>query len=450
MKPIPFYSQSGLNIYRRGRSTWICCFFYTMVVLSMSFARVGTIHAQTKPNIIFILVDDLGIDGVGCYGSDKRKTPQLDRLATSGTRFDICYSMPMCAPSRMTLMSGRYPFRTGSLLKVGQEQPIAKLLKEGGYATAQAGKWRQMGGRPSEWGFEEYCTDDTAGGYYWKDSYIKNGETIKVDKETYNPDVLQKFCLDFIQRHQEKPFFLYYAMHLVHTPILRTPDSKGDVKGDAVYDDNIAYMDKQIGEVVGFLEKLKLTSKTVVLVAGDNGSNHGFQTTIGGRQINGAKLSILEGGSRVPFIASWTGTTPASKVSKDIISFADFHTTFLELAGVKPPEGLTFDGISFAPQLHGEVGDPRKWAFVQFGPKWFVREKGWKMNNSGELFEMSDAPFVEKLVPLENDTEVTREARKRLTKILGTIDPASGNISGGEEEQKQRQAQKGAERSSNK
>jgi hypothetical protein len=135
---------------------------------------------------------------------------------------------------------------------------------------------------------------------------------------------------------------------------------------------------------------------------------------------------MLEGGSRVPFIASWPGVTPAGKVSEDIISFADPHATFCEIAGVKPKDGFKVDGQSFLPQLRGESGTPRKWAYVQLGAKWFVREPGFKINEKGELFDMSDAPFVEKPVAAAEDTEQSKAARQRLTAALAELNPAGG------------------------
>ena len=420
--------------------------FMAYAALALLLAPLTSLHAagpskSDGPNILFILADDVGMDGVSCYGAETRKTPQIDKLAASGMRFQTCYAMPMCAPARSTLISGRYPFRTGGLHKVGDEQPIAKLMKQAGYVTGQAGKWRQTGGMPNDWGFDEYCSDETAGGWYWQDTYIKNGQTINAGKDAYNPDIIQAFTIDFIRRHKDQPFFFYYAMHLVHTPIMHTPDSPKDAKnGTDFYEDNIEYMDKQVGGLVAELELLGLREKTLVIFSGDNGSAKGCASPIGGRIVNGCKLSMLEGGSRVPFIASWPGTTLAGKVSQDIVSFVDPHATLLDLAGVKPPEGLKFDGISLAPQLRGEKGTPREWAFVQFGPKWFVREQGWKMNQSGELFDMSDAPFVEKPVPSVNDTAASKAARQRLAAVLAELNPAAGITSGGEEAQLQKQA----------
>jgi arylsulfatase A len=400
------------------------------------------LKAATPPNIILILADDLGLDGVSCYGSDKHKTPAIDKLAESGMRFETCYAAPLCGPSRCVLMTGRYAFRTGGLTNqswrpngpgagAANENPVAKLLKQAGYATGMAGKWRQIGETPGDWGFDEYLTDPSAGGWYWQNKLLNNGGEMVTPPSTYAPDKVHGFALDFIQRHKEKPFFFYYAMHHVHGPIQRTPDTmEGAKAAAALYADNLAYMDKQVGSIITELEKLGLREKTLVIFTGDNGTALKFPSTIGGRMINGKKSSMLEGGSRVPFIASWPGTTPAGKVCKDMVSFADPHATFLELAGVKAPEAMKFDGRSIASQLRGETGQLREWAYVQLGDKWFVRNAGFKMNQKGELFDMSDAPFVEKPVAPDADTEASKAARQRLTAVLSELNPAAGKTEG--------------------
>ena len=393
--------------------------------------------AETKPNIVFILADDLGIDGVSCYGADRHKTPQIDQLAASGTRFETCYAAPLCGPSRCLLMTGRYAFHTGGLTngswrkngpgaKSADEWSIAKVLKQAGYATGQSGKWRQVGESPHDWGFDEYCTDPTATGYYWKDGYEKNGRVISAPG-SYNPDIIQAFSIDFITRHKDEPFFFYYAMHFVHKPTLHTPDSSPGAKdGPGCYDDNIAYMDKQVGEIVSTLEKLGLRGKTLIVFSGDNGTARGYPSPVHGRMLNGFKGTMLEGGSRVPYIASWPGVTPAGKVSQDIVSFADQLPTFAELGGAKLPQGVKIDGVSLAAQLRGEPGKPREYAYVQLGGHWFVREPGWKMNETGGLFDMSDAPYVEKPVAPEADTEASKAARVRLAGVLKALNPSAG------------------------
>ena len=428
------------------KRAFTCCFATLLACAGRTLAadetKSSTSASGSKPNLIFVLADDLGIDGVSCYGADAHKTPNIDALATSGTRFQTCYASPLCGPSRCLLMTGRYAFRTGGLMNQSwrpagpgavskDEYPMARLLKEAGYVTGQAGKWRQVGEWPSDWGFDEYISDNTASGWYWRTHYTENGKSLDLPEGTYGPDVIQKFTFDFLSRHKDEPFFFYYAMHLVHKPTVRTPDTKEGTKNiDRLYDDNIRYMDKQLGELVKQLEKLRLRDKTLIVFSGDNGTAVGYPSPVSGRMIHGAKGSMLEGGSRVPFIASWPGVTLAGKVSSDIVSFADIWATFGELAGAKSPEGFKTDGQSIAPQLRGESSTPRKWAYVQLGAHWYVREPGFKLNEAGELFNMSDAPFVEKPIDPAADTEQSKAARTRLTAALAGLNPGAGKTDG--------------------
>jgi len=401
--------------------------------------------APERPNIVFIFGDDCGIDSFGCYGSDRAKTltPNIDALAKTGTRFDRCYATPLCGTSRCLIMTGRHGFRTGGLTNQTAKNPsfrdepaLAKILKSAGYATGMAGKWRQMSDSPGDWGFDEFITDPNAAGWYWKQNYTKNGQEVTSDKEIYYPDAASDFALDFIRRHREGPFFFYLAEHLVHGPILRTPDSKADAPPHQLYDDNIAYLDKTVGKVVAELDKLGLREKTVILFSTDNGTSQvGYQpqhdpamTTgkIGGRAVNGRKGQLLEGGSRVPLIASWKGTLPAGGVRSDLIDFSDLLPTFADLAGAKLPEGVKFDGQSFAPQLRGQPGKPREWIFVQLGAGWYARNEGWKLSEKGELFSMKDAPFVEALVPADATDPAAVAARKSLQAVLDDLNPAAG------------------------
>jgi arylsulfatase A len=419
--------------------------------------------AADRPNIVFILADDYGLDGVGCYGSDRHKerTPNIDALAGGGIRFERCYSTPLCGPTRCQIMTGRYPFRTGGLTNptAGQpmskdEYPLARVLKEAGYDTCHVGKWRQMGATPGDWGFDEYITDPTASGWYWQKSYTKNGQLVELDKEIYYPDVTRDFAVDFLRRHAPtssapvKPFFLYYASHLVHGPILRTPDSKPDEKDPAtLYNDNIAYLDKQVGALAAELDRLGLRKNTLIVFSADNGTVGQPTSTIGGRTISGQKGTMLEGGARVPLLANWKGVAPASRVLKDLVDFSDMLPTFAEVAGAKLPQGVTIDGRSFAPQLRGKKGDPRQWIFVQLGRNWYVRDDGWKLNQAGELFGMKDSPFVEKLVPADSTDKLAVAARKRLQAVLDKLNPAGGRtISAKDVAVERERARKRAER----
>ncbi len=418
-----------------------------------------------RPNIVFIFGDDLGIDGFGCYGSDRGKhlTPNIDALAASGTRFDRCYSTPLCGPSRALLMTGRYGFRTGGLTNQSAgnasykvEPSMAKILHDGGYVTGMAGKWRQMSDSPGDWGFDEFITDPTASGWFWKDNYTKNGKEVKTDKDVYYPDVCSDFAVDFFKRHRDEPFYFYLSEHLVHGPILRTPDTKEGATPEQIYDDNIKYLDKTVAKVVAALDKLGLRENTVILFSMDNGTARaGYMEEhdpkkdsgkIGGRAVNGMKGTLLEGGSRVPLIASWKGTLKPGGISGDLINFADLLPTFADLAGAKLPSGVKFDGQSFAPQIRGEKGTPRETLFVQLGDHWYVRDDGWKLNQSGELFSMKDAPFVEALVESDSASPGAAAARKRLQAALDELNPKAGKSAKNEPPKKKREPGKRAKK----
>jgi arylsulfatase A len=252
---------------------------------------------------------------------------------------------------------------------------------------------------------------------------------VKTDKEVYCPDIVHDFAIDFINRNKGRPFFVYYAPHLVHLPMERTPDSKPGVTDEkALYADNLAYLDKQVGLVVKELERLKLREKTLIVFSGDNGTAAKFPTTVAERPISGHKGQMLEGGSRVPLIASWKGVTPEGKVLKDLTDFSDMYATFAEVAGAKMPTEIPFDGQSFAPQLRGETGKPREWIYVQLGNKWYVRSQNWKLTQSGELFDMKDAPFVEKPVAADSADADARAAREKLQKVLDGLNPKGGKV----------------------
>jgi len=183
----------------------------------------------------------------------------------------------------------------------------------------------------------------------------------------------------------------------------------------------IAYMDKLVGKLMDELDKMNLRQKTLVVFVGDNGSVDAG--TIHGREVDGVKHELKEGGSRVPLIASWKGTAPAGKVLPDLVDFTDFYVTFAELAGAKLPEGHKLDGHSFAPQLRGEKGSPREWIYVQIANRWYARSDAWKLYNDGQLFDMSDAPFAEKLVPAEKEGAAAKAARQKLRAVLAELNP---------------------------
>ena len=399
----------------------------------------------SKPNIIFILSDDLGVDILSCFGSDQYKTPNLDALAAGGMKFTHTYAAPLCGPSRALIMTGRYAFRTGAVNQdmVAQITPekevmMPKILKGAGYVTASFGKWGQLGLTPGAFGFDEYL-NFKGSGIFWNTQpkgkeYDLNGKPVELKDKEYMPDLLHKLAVDFITRNQDKPFYLYYSMSHIHGDILPTPDSKEGASAKELYADNIVYHDKLVGQLIAELEKLKLREKTLIVYVGDNGTAKGGAelSTVGGKKIDGSKGSMLEGGSLVPMIVSWPGTTPAGMVCADMIDFSDYVPTFAALAGAKLPENVLIDGQSFLPQIKGQKGTPREWAYVQLARMWYVRSMKWKLNEKGELYDMSGAPFEEKLVPVDSTDPVAVAERAKLQAALNKLNPAGGILDDGD------------------
>jgi arylsulfatase A len=405
--------------------------------IALLLALPATLDAveTTKPNFILILADDFGLPDIGCYGS-AYQTPHLDKLAAGGTRFEHCYAAPLCAPSRAMCMFGRYGFRTGvtdnglgaSATPQG-EVCIAKVLQQAGYATAVAGKWSDLEylvtrEDAAKWGFDEFMIwgerweengEQTGRARYWGPDYNHNGRILSGDRSKFGPDLLHSFVVDFIRQRRGQPFFIYYPTPMIHYKLQRTPDSTGQ-KPD-LHADNIAYLDKLVGKLVAELDSLKLREETLIVFVGDNGSTKGAHT-VDGRPVHGKKGELNEGGCRVPLIFNWPGTTPAGRVSKDLVSLTDFFPTFTALAGGTLPAGVTLDGHSLAPQTLGQPGRPRAWVYVQLRNDRYVRDARWKLTQSGEFFDMKDAPWQEIPVVAERSDAEAHAARIRLKAAL--------------------------------
>jgi arylsulfatase A len=394
-------------------------------------------QASSKPNIIFILADDLGIGNVGCYGADNYKTPNIDRLASFGMRFTNAYTAPLCGPSRATILTGRHLFRTGATNQdaTGQMKPAVETmmpvyLKNAGYVTTSIGKWGQLPLNPGDFGFDDYLKFQGSG-TYWNTqergkTYLVNGTQTKLKDKEYMPDVMHRHLVSFLEQHRNDPFYVYYSLSHIHADILPTPDSKADSRD--LYADNIAYMDKLVGQLVAELDRLKLSDNTMLVFFGDNGTATLWadKATIGGRRLIGEKGSMLEGGSLVPLIVYWPGVTPKGKVSHDLVSATDFVPTFIDIAGGRLPSGKILDGQSFRRQLQGEKGTARTSIFVQLANMWYIRNSGWKLNQAGELFDMSKAPFEEIPVAADSKEPGAIAARKALQTELDRLNPAAG------------------------
>ncbi|MEO0445157.1 MAG: sulfatase-like hydrolase/transferase, partial [Verrucomicrobiota bacterium] len=339
---------------------------------------------ERPPNVILIMADDVGWECFSCYGAEDYHTPAIDRLAQEGIRFDHCYSTPICTPSRVKIMTGKYGFRNYTHFGYldPKERTFGHLMQEAGYQTAIAGKWQLNGlysknaghqnpRRPLEAGFHESLlwqvtqSKQAAGERFWNPPLEHNGVFLSSEDHAgqYGPDLLTDFVCDFIERNQEQPFVGYFPMVLVHDPFVPTPDTVGDTpitaalnkqpKDKAARKANfvamVHYMDKLIGRITDHVDSLGLGEETIILFTADNGTHTSITSRWEGMDITGGKAGMKDNGTHVPFVARWKGHTPPGTQSQDLIDFTDFYTTLAEAAGADPHEHDPIDGQSFLP-----------------------------------------------------------------------------------------------------
>jgi len=409
---------------------------------SFSAGIAGAAAGERKrANIIVIMADDLGYECIGANGGTSYKTPVLDALAAGGVRFEHGYAQPLCTPSRVKLMTGIYNVRNYvrfGLLEAKQTT-FAHLLKRAGYATCVVGKWQLGGGLdgPGHFGFDEYCLWqlNRRPGRYPNPGVEVNGKQVDYTDGEYGPDVVSDYACEFMRRHKDKPFCVYYPMILTHCPFEPTPDSpdwdpaskgsktyKGNVK---YFGDMVAYMDKVVGKLVDTLESLHLRESTLILFAGDNGTDRPVVSKMGDRRVAGAKGAMTDAGTRVPLIASWPGTAAKGAVCGDVVDFSDILPTVCEAAGVTVPAEPAIDGRSFLPQVRGEKGRPREWIYCWYSrsgkaavAKEFARNQRYKLYRDGRFFDIRRDVLEQSPLPEKALSAGARQARALLQRAL--------------------------------
>jgi arylsulfatase A len=371
--------------------------------------------AERKPNIVLIMADDFGYECVTANGGESYQTPNLDRLAATGMRFENCHVQPLCTPTRAQLMTGIYNLR--NYIDFGTLDPkattFAHHLKQAGYVTGICGKWQlgQAKDLPQRFGFDDaFLWQHTRRPpRYANPGLERNGKEKDYSNGEYGPTLINEFALEFVTRHRERPFFLYYPMILTHDPFQPTPDSATwDPKavGEGVnrdvkhFGEMTAYMDKMVGRLVAKLDELGLRENTLVIFLGDNGTGVSVTSRFKGGDYRGGKGTTTARGTHVPLIANWPSRIAAGKVNTDLISSVDFLPTVCEAAGVTPPSAKLIDGRSFFPQLMGKRGQPREWLY-----SWYSRNGGgkadWeyvmtarhKLYRDGRFFDLKADPF---------------------------------------------------------
>jgi len=406
--------------------------------------------ARGKPNIVYILADDLGYGDLSCYGQKKFRTPHIDRMAAEGMRFTDHYAgSTVCAPSRCCLMTGKHTghafIRGNKELRPEGQHPIpadtvtlAKRLKKAGYATGLFGKWGLGGpgteGEPNRQGFDEFfgynCQRHAHS--YWVKYLWHNRKKVPLDGKTYSHDLILEQALKFIQANKDRPFFCYLPVTVPHAamhvpeesaaPFRRKFPEFEDVIGRyagptvknpvACFAGMVTRLDAGVGKVLALLKELGLEKNTLVTFTSDNGPHreggHRPEFFDSNGPLKGIKRDLTEGGIRVPFIARWPGTVKAGETSGHPSAFWDMLPTFCELAGAKAPEDI--DGISIVPTLTGRGTQRRHeylyWEFWSRGGAQALRKGKWKALRLG-VMKNPDAPV--RLYDLEKDLGETTD-----------------------------------------
>jgi arylsulfatase A len=445
--------------------------YLRFLTLTFCFALGFTLQplsATEQPNVVFILIDDLSHYGVSAYGATQLnstqvdtngdpffpstavRTPKIDQLATDGLLAGNAFAYAICEPTRVALMTGMNNNRNYIQPKALHESQITfgDIFKQAGYATGIAGKWKQSRGTAAipgkdyvdQFGWDEiYCFDLIGEGARHIDpnfvingvvTYFKNqngGIDPVTGRRWYGPDLINRFALNFIEAHQNQPFFLYYSMLLVHDEHTPTPDTLpqslydefetvtyplgkedpayeyGAFDGDdrRYFPDMMAYMDKMIGNIIDKLDALNLRDDTLIVVMGDNGTKASFSYTVPGTatEFIGGKGECRANGLQVPLLLSQPGTISAGSEYNGLINLTDIFPTICEAAGLEIPNADDLDGISFWPQAIGNTATAHRDHIYT----WYNANK--PMANTTKLIQFAQEIDFKRYAPDENDPQ---------------------------------------------
>ena len=424
-------------------------------ILAILSTLVPAAHAQgsARPNIVLIMADDMGYETVGAYGGTSYLTPEIDQLAAEGVRFEHAFAQPLCTPSRVQIMTGKYNVRNYEafgILPRGQVT-YANLLRQAGYATFIGGKWQLSENSatpfddPVGFGFDEY--------FLWQlerrpRRYYQPGFEALVPSAGWNkqrvnfntpgafgPDLVVDQINAFITRNQAAPFFVYYPMMLPHDPFLPTPDHP-DYNPNATTEPNnpiyfrsmAEYTDKMVGRVVDHIESLGLTSNTLVIFTADNGTLNTIVSQVDGQGVRGGKGAATNAGTRVPFIARWPGRFAGGRVSSQLVDFSDVLPTVVEAAGEPIPADI--DGFSLLPELENASGTGRNTSYLWYLPRndnpadisEYVRDTRYKLYRTGAFYDVEADPLETSPLDLGSLDGAEQAAYDTLVAALASFD----------------------------
>ena len=449
------------------------------LVCSLSFGllagglRSGLAAENKQPNILFILVDDLGKEWISSYGAEGIKTPVIDQLAATGMKFNNAWCMPQCTPTRVTLLTGQYPFRhgwtnhwdvprwgAGAHFDASLNATYANILRDAGYATCAAGKWQIDDFRvePSamhQAGFDAWCMwtgyesgNPASENRYWDPFINTQGQGSKTHKGKFGPDIYCDYLIDFIGEHRDQPMLLYFPMALTHGPLTTTPDNKDEQDKRELFAGMVRYTDKLIGRLVTALDKENLRGNTIIVFTTDNGTGAGNRNSRLGRVVRGGKAKMTEqNGTAQPFIVNCPGKVPAGTETDALVDFTDILPTFAELGSGKIPDNAVVDGQSFAALILGQAEDgPRSWIMSMGGgpaalrrgrvvPKLpyddrVLRDKRFKLwigtdRQPEKLFDLASDPWEEQNL-IDSQDPAAVESLKRLSAIAAGFPKKDG------------------------
>jgi arylsulfatase A len=361
-------------------------FLFSMIFLCTILGSLAPtdIIADQRPNIVLIMCDDMGYEGVSIYGSKTYSTPHLKQLAKAGMYFEHCYSTPICTPSRVQIMTGLYNYR--NYVKFGQlsttQKTFANYLRDVGYRTGICGKW-QLGGKADtvhQFGFDKHCLWHLDGrdSRYWNPRISRDGELLDGLEDRFGPEVMTDYACEFVSVDSPEPFFLYYPMTLPHWPFVPTPDSQpggsrsldgkydGRQGGEEYFPDMVNYLDKLVGRIANTLRKANQLDNTLLIFTCDNGCAINITSEMRGRQIQGGKASLPDNGTHVAMVAHWPAKFKQRGIQSQLVDFTDLLPTLCDVAGLAPDK-IQSDGYSLEPVFKSAKQESgRQWVYCHY------------------------------------------------------------------------------------
>ena len=402
---------------------------------------------RRKPNIIFIMADDVSAKEYSLYGGEGIDTPNLDRMAAEGVAFKTAWAVPQCAPTRAVLHTGNYACNTGwygNEVHGGdfskRDLIMGKLMQRAGYKTAWFGKYHFKNEQPDPrpFGFDEYAVDLTWDGYtgpsqdrpgsmyqiqwFWHPGIIWNGQGIDTGPDDFGPGIHAEKIIDFMERHKEEPFFAYWPTFLPHKDFndktwrytdVPELDADGNKTGGRVPGSlkaGLEYLDHLLGKIVAAVKANGQENDTIIVFTGDNGTSP-----------YGKCKFEDERGPRVPFVVWGPGRVKPREISDVLIDFSDMVPTLADLGGGPVPDAATLDGTSFAPYLRGEPFTGRDTIFCQFYDGRWVRDRRYLRDARGNYYDCGDNRDETKgyrKMTLSTDPEVLPLVQRRFGKVL--------------------------------